>query len=111
MSNETTADVWQRVASLSALPEGEAMSARLGDAPVAVVRADGQVYVIDDVCTHEYALLSSGFVYGCIIECPLHQATFDIRNGRCLGPPADRDLRTYLVRIEGDDILAAPRAK
>lgn len=109
MSNETTI-AWQRVASFSALVEGEAIAARLGEVPVAVIRAGGEVYVIDDICTHEYALLSSGFVEGCTIECPLHQATFDIRSGRCLSPPADTDLRTYAVRIDGDDVLAAPRS-
>jgi nitrite reductase/ring-hydroxylating ferredoxin subunit len=109
MSEETKL-AWQRVASLSAMIEGEAIAARLGEVPVAVIRAGGDVYVIDDVCTHEYALLSSGFVDGCIVECPLHQATFDIRTGRCLSPPADADLRTYAVRIEGDDVLAAPRS-
>jgi nitrite reductase/ring-hydroxylating ferredoxin subunit len=110
MSKET-AVAWQRVASLSEVPEGEAIAARLGDTPIAVIRTGGKVYVIDDVCTHEYALLSGGFLEGCIIECPLHQATFDVRDGRCLAPPADKDLRTYSVRIEGDDIFAAPRSE
>lgn len=109
MNDETKVE-WQRVASLSALVEGEAIAARFGEVPIAVIRTGGQVYVIDDVCTHDYALLSSGFVDGCIIECPLHQATFDIRNGRCLSPPADVDLRTYAVRLDGDDVLAALRS-
>lgn len=108
--NEATKVAWQRVASLSELVEGEAIPARLGNVPVAIIRAGGDVYVIDDVCTHDYALLSGGFVDGCIIECPLHQATFDIRNGRCLSPPAEVDLRTYAVRIDGDDVLAVPRS-
>lgn len=109
MSDQTKVE-WQRVASLSALVEGEAIAARLGEVPVAVIRTGGDIYVIDNVCTHEYALLSGGFIEGCIIECPLHQATFDIRDGRCLSPPADVDLRTYAVRIDGDDVLAAPRS-
>jgi nitrite reductase/ring-hydroxylating ferredoxin subunit len=36
--------------------------------------------------------------------CPLHFATFNIKTGECTGPPADEDLMTYRVRIEGDAI-------
>jgi nitrite reductase/ring-hydroxylating ferredoxin subunit len=75
-----------------------------------VVRVDGTIYVIDNVCTHTYALRSDGFVDGCTIECPLHQAKFVIRTGRCLGPPADDDLRIYSIKIGGDDVLAAATA-
>jgi hypothetical protein len=42
--------------------------------------------------------LSGGFVEDGVIEGPLHQATFDIRTGRCLSPPATADLPTYEVR-------------
>jgi 3-phenylpropionate/trans-cinnamate dioxygenase ferredoxin subunit len=108
--DRTSVRTWHRVASASALVEGQPIAAHIGDIPVAVVRADGAIYVIDDVCTHEYALLSGGFVEDCTIECPLHQAKFDLKTGRCLEPPADRDLRTYAVKVEGDDVLAAMEA-
>ena len=100
---------WQRVAALDDLKEGEAFPAKLGGAAIARYWIEGQVHAIDDVCTHEFALLSQGFVEGCAIECPLHQAMFDIRTGRCLSPPATVDLKTYAVKIEGDDVyVGAP---
>lgn len=100
---------WQRVAALSDIRDGEAFPAMLGDAAIALYCIEGQVHAIDDVCTHEFALLSQGFVEGCAIECPLHQAMFDIRTGRCLSPPATVDLKTYAVKIEGDDVyVGAP---
>ena len=108
---ENISATWYRVASASALVDGEAVAARIGDIPVAVVLVDDSVYVIDDVCTHAYALLSNGFVEGGVIECPLHQAKFDIASGRCLSPPADKDLRTYLVKVDGDDVFAAMPGK
>jgi len=41
--------------------------------------------------------------------CPLHGASFDIRDGRVLGPPAEVPLPTYAVRIlEGTIELALP---
>ncbi|MBP1398189.1 nitrite reductase (NAD(P)H) small subunit, partial [Yersinia pestis subsp. pestis] len=41
---------------------------------------------------------------GEIIECPLHGALFNVRTGQCLREPGDRDLNTYAVRINGDQI-------
>jgi NAD(P)H-dependent nitrite reductase small subunit len=95
---------WLRVATLGDLTEDAGLPARLGDIAIALYRLDGQVYAIDDVCTHAFALLSQGFVEGRTIECPLHQARFDIATGRCVAPPATVDLRTYAVRIDGDDV-------
>ena len=88
-----------------ALADGEPVSVTLGETHIAVVQVDGNVYAFDDVCTHEFALLSTGFFEGCVIECPLHQATFDVRNGRCLTGPAVEDIRTFPVRIVGDDVM------
>jgi nitrite reductase/ring-hydroxylating ferredoxin subunit len=96
---------WQRVASLSQLREDEAFPAKIGDVQIALYTLKGQVYAIDDICTHEYGHLSQGFVEGGIIECPLHQATFDIVTGKCLTAPATVDLNRYAVRVEGNDIF------
>jgi 3-phenylpropionate/trans-cinnamate dioxygenase ferredoxin component len=101
---DTTADGWQRVAALSQLREGEPWPAKLGDTPIALYRIAGEVYALDDVCTHEFALLSQGFVEGCAVECPLHQAMFDIATGKCLSGPATADLRRHAVKIENDAI-------
>lgn len=38
------------------------------------------------------------------MECPLHEAVFDIRTGRCLQRPAERDLAVYPLRVVGTDI-------
>jgi nitrite reductase/ring-hydroxylating ferredoxin subunit len=49
--------------------------------------------------------LSDGFIEGNEIECPLHAARFEISTGQCLAPPADRDLVTYAVKVEGDEVF------
>jgi nitrite reductase/ring-hydroxylating ferredoxin subunit len=97
-------DGWLRVATLAELGEEAAFAARLGETPIALYRVGGEVHAIDDVCTHEFALLSQGFVEGGAVECPLHQACFDIATGRCLSGPATVDLKTYAVRIDGNDV-------
>ena len=98
---------WQRIAAVSQLRDDEAFPAKLGDVPIALYRLDGQVFAIDDVCTHEFALLSQGFIEGRIVECPLHQAKFDISTGKCLAAPATVDLNRYAVRIEAGEIFVS----
>jgi nitrite reductase/ring-hydroxylating ferredoxin subunit len=95
---------WQRLASVSDVREGEAFAADLDGTASALYRVNGQIHALDDTCTHEFALLSQGFVEDGVIECPLHAAQFDIKTGQCLSGPATEDVRTYEVRVEGDDV-------
>lgn len=72
---------------------------------LAVYKVDGTVYVTDDRCTHQEASLADGYLDGTTIECPRHQGVFDICTGKALGPPLERDLRTYPVKIDGGRVL------
>jgi 3-phenylpropionate/trans-cinnamate dioxygenase ferredoxin subunit len=88
-----------RVCALTDLPEGESTRV-LAHVPVAVFNADGELFAIDDTCTHQDASLSEGWLEDCMVECPLHAASFDLRTGRPTGPPAKRPVRTYPVLVE-----------
>ena len=74
-------------------------------ASLALYRVDGEFFCTDNVCTHAYALLTDGWLEGHVIECPLHAGQFDIRTGKGLCPPITTDLRTLLVRIDGEDLF------
>lgn len=99
------ARTWQVVENLVDLDEDEPLGAEVGDQMIALYLVDSEVYATTDVCTHEFAQLSGGFVEDSVVECPLHQARFDVRTGKCLGPPAEADLKTYPVRIEDGWVL------
>ena len=73
--------------------------------PVALYRLRGEIFATHGICTHALALLSEGWVEDGKIECPLHQGQFDIRTGKALCAPLTQDLRTYAVKLEGDDIF------
>ena len=60
---------------------------------------DGEYYALEDVCPHAYALLSQGFVEDGKVECPLHEAVFDVKTGQCLHGPGGRNLNRYPVRV------------
>ena len=72
----------------------------LAHVPVAVFNADGELFAVDDTCTHQDASLSEGWLEDCMNECPLHAACFDLRTGKPTGPPAKRSVRTYDVRVK-----------
>lgn len=95
---------WQRACALTDLQEGEAKALKIGDEHIGIYLHQGKLYALSDICTHEFALLSGGFVDGSIIECPLHGACFEIVTGKCLGPMAREDLKKYEVRVEEGEV-------
>jgi nitrite reductase/ring-hydroxylating ferredoxin subunit len=96
--------VWVRAAARSDLAEGEVIGVEVAGRSIALYDADGGLFATDNICTHAYACLSDGWLDGEVIECPLHAARFDIRNGKVLDPPATEDLKTYPVRVVGHEI-------
>ncbi len=103
-------DGWHRVAKASAVREGEPVSVDIADQNIALCRLGTSIYAIDNICSHEYACLSDGLVEDGEIECPLHQARFDIKSGKALTEPATVNLRTFEVKVEGDDVLVRVEA-
>lgn len=91
--------VWHDVASAESFEPDTPKVLEVGDVRIAVFQLDDGFYAISDICTHEYALLSEGFCDGGKVECPLHQACFDIRTGRALEDPAEIDVQTYPTRV------------
>lgn len=78
--------------------------ATVGDQEIAVYNIDGEIYATDNLCTHAFAFLTDGWLDGDVIECPLHGGRFEVKTGKGLGPPIPCDVKTFLVRIVGDDI-------
>ena len=100
------ADGWVRAAGTADVEEGKVLGVRLGDREVAIYHLPGGVFcATENVCTHEYALLSEGWMENGCIECPLHAAQFDVRTGKALSAPADEDLKVFEVKIEGADLM------
>ena len=95
---------WITVARVSELPVGERRVVRRDDQPIAVFHLEDGWYAIDDVCTHAGGPVAEGRLEGCIIECPRHGATFDVRTGAALTFPAVSPVATYAVRVVGDEV-------
>ena len=72
---------WVRVCATSELLPGESRVAWDGDTAILVVNLDGDFYALEDKCTHEDYELSAGAIDGDQVECTLHGARFDVRDG------------------------------
>ncbi len=96
---------WQRVASFSEIDVDGVLGVDVNGSPVALYRLSNEVFATSGICTHALALLSEGFVEDGRIECPLHQGQFDVRSGKALCAPVTEDLRTYAVKLEGNDVF------
>ncbi|MGI8312072.1 bifunctional 3-phenylpropionate/cinnamic acid dioxygenase ferredoxin subunit [Saccharopolyspora hattusasensis] len=93
-----------RACSLREVPPGTAR--RLDTLPrIAIFNVNGTVYAVEDVCAHEFAVLSEGHFDGISVECPLHMSRFDVRTGEPLCLPATEPLRTYKVEVIDDDVF------
>jgi len=98
-------DGWHDVAALDDIEDDEPLCVKAADCQIALCKLEGGVYALDDICTHEYASMSDGFIEGDTLECPLHQAQFSIKTGEALTAPATDALKTYETRVEGNRVF------
>jgi nitrite reductase/ring-hydroxylating ferredoxin subunit len=83
---------------------GQGKKVNVGGKHIALFNIDGNYYAIDDTCTHKGGPLSEGEVSGSTITCPWHSATFDVKTGEVVSPPAAVGVFRYNVRVIGNDI-------
>ncbi len=94
-----------KVAQTKDLPPGKGLCVDVGGEMVALFNVDGKYYAIEDACSHQGGPLSEGDLDGTTVTCPWHAATFDITTGEATSPPAHENLKTFVVHVEGGDIL------
>ncbi len=101
-----------RVCSVSEIPEGTAKLVKVEGKPIAIFNLNGGLYATDETCPHEGGPLSDGSIEGENVSCPWHGATFHIKSGKTLeppagekmGPPVDKGVACYPVRIVGAEV-------
>ena len=99
-----------RVATVDQLPPGTLLSVEMPDGlKICLAHTeDGEIYAISDRCTHRDFPMSTGTLHGGdTIECAWHGARYDLKTGRVIRLPAFKAIKTFEVKVEGDDILVA----
>jgi nitrite reductase (NADH) small subunit/3-phenylpropionate/trans-cinnamate dioxygenase ferredoxin subunit len=96
-----------RVASVGEVPPGEMMTVEVDGQEIVLANLEGEIVAFGNECTHRGGPLSDGILMGDVVECPWHSGQFNVRSGEVVGAPADCPIRTYEVRVEGDDVSVA----
>ena len=91
---------WTDVIPASELEESWVTRVTLGARRLAVYDTPSGVYASLALCNHGGADLCDGYFDGHVIECPLHQGAFDVRDGKPVSAPAVKAMRVFEARIE-----------
>lgn len=89
------------------VPEGAARTVEIGGIEVLVCHHRGGYFAIENRCSHAEEPLACGRMRNGWIACPAHGARFDLETGEALGPPADRPIRTFPLRVSDGIIEVA----
>jgi len=99
------ADGFTRVATLDQIPEGTLLGVEPDGHRICLANVEGEIYALQDNCSHQDFPLSAGVLEDGRVECAWHGAKFDPASGRAVALPAIRPVKTFAVRVDGDDIL------
>ncbi|MCM3519824.1 Rieske 2Fe-2S domain-containing protein [Staphylococcus xylosus] len=81
--------------SSSSVEEENMVEVAIGKETIVIARINGIVHATEGICTHAYAELVDGELDEHCLYCPLHFASFDIRDGSVLEGPAEVPLPIY----------------
>jgi 3-phenylpropionate/trans-cinnamate dioxygenase ferredoxin component len=89
------------VCPVEELPPGEVKIVRAGEIAIGVYNAGGELYAIEDRCSHDDGPLAEGDwdPEDLVAICPRHGSRFDIRTGRALSLPAYLPVETFPVKV------------
>ena len=94
-----------KIAQIGDLSPGEGKVFEAEGQTIALFNVDGIYYAIENACTHVGGPLGDGALVGDQVTCPLHGAQFNVASGKVLGPPARSDVKSFVVTVEGSDVL------
>ncbi len=95
---------WVKVADLGECPPGSLLDIEAGAETIVLANVDGDLYALQNRCSHQDLPLSDGELDGDQLECLYHGARFDVCTGKAMGLPAIKPVETYAVELRGQDI-------
>jgi len=87
------------VAALADVPPNSMRAFVVEGREIVICHTREGVFALDNICTHAHARLCEGRLRATRLVCPLHGGSFDVRDGRVLGAPAEVALSTHAVRV------------
>ena len=106
MTIELSTNKFAFACKLSELKPNQAKAIELNDRfVVLVLMADGKVYCVEDLCTHDGGTLGDGELVGNCLVCPRHGAKFDVKTGDAICMPATEGTLSHDVQIRNDEVF------
>ena len=105
----------EKVCKVADIQKGSMKGLIVKDKQILVANIDGIFYAVDAICPHMNGYLPSGNLEKNEVVCPVHRARYDVITGKLVKNVdllvkmatghGSKDLQTYLVKVESDDIL------
>lgn len=99
--------VYIPILPLAEIADGSSRLVDVEGTQVLLCRDEGQVFAIENRCSHLEEPLACGKIKWGWIACPAHGARFDLASGEPMNPPATAPIQTYAVRITNGMIEVA----
>ena len=93
------------VALASDIKPGQMKTFTVNRVDVLIANVEGTLFATQDLCTHDGGTLRDGELVHEEVECPRHGGRFNVRTGAATAMPAMFPIKTFPIRIEGDQIL------
>ncbi|MDE2597190.1 MAG: non-heme iron oxygenase ferredoxin subunit [Sphingomonadales bacterium] len=95
------------VAKVDEIAPGAKKLVQVNGTGVLVCHTKDRFFAVENLCSHAEEPLDCGRMRAGWIACPVHGARFDLETGAAMNPPATQPIRTFAVRVTGDDIEVA----
>ena len=99
MSEESTVADWVKVAGFDQCLPGNILQVEAGEFKIVLANVAGEIYALEDRCSHKDYPLSEGDLEGSQLECVYHGAKFDVCTGRATQLPAIKPVRSFAVDV------------
>jgi len=84
------------------LAPGQTRALEHAGVEILLCNVGGEIYAVENRCSHADVPLSDAPLSGCELECQFHGALFDVRDGSVIALPAREPLRSFTVERAGD---------
>ena len=96
-----------KIATLNDIKPGQVKTFKVDGKRIALANVQGTIFATQDVCTHDGGTLGDGELFEDEIECPRHGGRFNVRTGAVTALPPMFPIKTYPVKVEGEEIHVA----
>ncbi len=88
------------IADETELQPGQMKKVEVAGKKLLLANAEGQYYLVDEMCSHEDFSLYLGCIQDKRIKCSLHGSYFNLENGQPEEEPACEPIGTYKITVK-----------